>query len=193
MSFEATVLFVIVCCFVQGQYVNASGSEVAETGRSLVIVFDTTWSMDDDLQELRLGAAQIVKEMLKKDTNPIYNYVFVPFNDPCEYMEHARYSWDFPSATTRDNTVTFAGLSRYLLTKSLIRHHPLYTERFASLGDLFTLISDRIPIDNNNFNLFNAISFQSSDRFLTLASRICCCSTWTRSRCTGVAIVLRCP
>lgn len=87
MSFGATVLFVIVCCFVQGQYVIASsGSEVAETGRSLVIVFDTTWSMDDDLQELRLGAAQIVKEMLKKDTNPIYNYVFVPFNDPCEYI-----------------------------------------------------------------------------------------------------------
>lgn len=53
---------------------------------SLVIVFDTTWSMDDDLQELRAGAEYIVKEMMKKSQNPIYNYVFAPFNDPCEFL-----------------------------------------------------------------------------------------------------------
>lgn len=81
MSFRATFLFVIMCCFVQGQHIIVSGNYK----RSLVIVFDTTWSMTDDLQELRWGAAQIVKEMLKKEQNPIYNYVFAPFNDPCEY------------------------------------------------------------------------------------------------------------
>lgn len=81
-SLFATVVVVSLvwwrsCSVVQGQ-------DVSENGRSLVIVFDTTWSMDDDLQELRAGAAHIVREMMKKEKNPIYNYVFVPFNDPCE-------------------------------------------------------------------------------------------------------------
>lgn len=93
---KITALFVIVLCSLQGHNYYVSGSEVAtdeyESGRSLVIVFDTTWSMDDDLQELRLGAAQIVKEMLKKDKNPIYNYVFVPFNDPCEFWGTSSYT-----------------------------------------------------------------------------------------------------
>lgn len=79
------VIVVSLCCLigaavVQGHSISSSN----ETGRSLVIVFDTTWSMDDDLQELRSGAAHIVKEMMRKETSPIYNYVFVPFNDPCE-------------------------------------------------------------------------------------------------------------
>lgn len=93
---KISALFVIVLCSLQGHNYYVSGSEVAtdeyESGRSLVIVFDTTWSMDDDLQELRLGAAQIVKEMLKKDKNPIYNYVFVPFNDPCEFWGTSSYT-----------------------------------------------------------------------------------------------------
>lgn len=77
-------IVIIVC---QGRFNVIASSEVAESydnGRSLVIIFDTTWSMDDDLQELRAGAAHIVKEMLKKEKNPIYSYIFVPFNDPCE-------------------------------------------------------------------------------------------------------------
>lgn len=71
-SFQGHVKFVV------------TSSDVSESGRSFVCVFDTTWSMDDDLQELRAGAAHIVKEMQRKDTNPIFNYVFVPFNDPCK-------------------------------------------------------------------------------------------------------------
>lgn len=71
-----------------------------ENGRSLVIIFDTTWSMDDDLQELKRGAAYIVKEMMKRTDNPIYNYVFVPFNDPCEL----KCIWERLSLlSTRDN------------------------------------------------------------------------------------------
>lgn len=81
------LLLLVTVCFVQGQF-NATGHDEgavsARDGRSLVIVFDTTWSMDDDLQALRAGAAHIVKEMLKKEKNPIYSYIFVPFNDPCE-------------------------------------------------------------------------------------------------------------
>lgn len=76
----AVIAFSSFCCEnVQGQRDIEGGG-----GKSLVIVFDTTWSMDDDLQELRLGAAHIVKEMSRKEKNPISNYVFVPFNDPCE-------------------------------------------------------------------------------------------------------------
>uniref|UniRef100_A0A6B2E6L7 Putative cell adhesion molecule n=1 Tax=Phlebotomus kandelakii TaxID=1109342 RepID=A0A6B2E6L7_9DIPT len=49
---------------------------------SLVIIFDTTSSMGDDLEELRAGAAFIIRKMMNKVNNPIYNYIFVPFNDP---------------------------------------------------------------------------------------------------------------
>lgn len=51
---------------------------------SLVIVFDTTLSMENDLIELRAGAKYIVKKVMEKPNNPIFNYVFVPFNDPSE-------------------------------------------------------------------------------------------------------------
>ena len=53
-------------------------------GRNLVIVFDTTVSMKDDLLYFRAGAEYIVKEMMKKESSPISNYVFAPFNDPSE-------------------------------------------------------------------------------------------------------------
>lgn len=80
----STAKFIVVitwlCAAVQGQ----PHSEAPTDGRSLVIVFDTTFSMGDDLQELRAGAAFIVREMMKKESSPISNYVFVPFNDPCE-------------------------------------------------------------------------------------------------------------
>lgn len=38
--------------------------------------------MEDDLQELRAGAKQIVE----RDNGAFYNYVFVEFEDPCEYV-----------------------------------------------------------------------------------------------------------
>lgn len=52
---------------------------------SLVIVFDTTASMSDDLVELRTGAAYIVRNVMNKTNSPIYNYIFVPFNDPGKF------------------------------------------------------------------------------------------------------------
>ncbi|EAT36338.1 AAEL011566-PA [Aedes aegypti] len=54
----------------------------AEGQRSLVIVFDATGSMLDDLKQLRDGAKLIIDEITQLDTNPIYNYIFVPFRDP---------------------------------------------------------------------------------------------------------------
>uniref|UniRef100_A0AAG5CQZ0 Cell adhesion molecule n=1 Tax=Anopheles atroparvus TaxID=41427 RepID=A0AAG5CQZ0_ANOAO len=50
--------------------------------RSLVIVFDATGSMLDDLQQLRDAARLIIAEITHKDSNPIFNYIFVPFRDP---------------------------------------------------------------------------------------------------------------
>ncbi|XP_053681415.1 hemicentin-1-like [Anopheles nili] len=50
--------------------------------RSLVIVFDATGSMLDDLQQLRDAARLIIAEITQRDSNPIFNYVFVPFRDP---------------------------------------------------------------------------------------------------------------
>ncbi|XP_058450901.1 hemicentin-1-like [Malaya genurostris] len=54
----------------------------AEGQRSLVIVFDATGSMLDDLKQLRDGAKLIIDEITHLKSNPIYNYVFVPFRDP---------------------------------------------------------------------------------------------------------------
>ncbi|XP_050086783.1 hemicentin-1-like [Anopheles aquasalis] len=53
-----------------------------EGQRSLVIVFDATGSMVDDLQQLRDAARLIIAEITQRETNPIFNYVFVPFRDP---------------------------------------------------------------------------------------------------------------
>uniref|UniRef100_A0A182MNL9 Hemicentin-1 n=1 Tax=Anopheles culicifacies TaxID=139723 RepID=A0A182MNL9_9DIPT len=50
--------------------------------RSLVIVFDATGSMLDDLQQLRDAAELIIAEITQRDNNPIFNYIFVPFRDP---------------------------------------------------------------------------------------------------------------
>lgn len=51
---------------------------------SLVVVFDGTTSMFDDLQQLKMAAAGIIKQVQSRATNPIYNYILVPFRDPSE-------------------------------------------------------------------------------------------------------------
>lgn len=123
------VLLIVIVCLVQGPFgAIASGSEV-ESGRSLVIVFDTTWSMDDDLQALRAGAAHIVKEMLKKDTNPIHSYVFVPFNDPCEYRPLVAHQCQHCQPhRTRDNRVIYGAypapaLLQYIQSSLIMESH----------------------------------------------------------------------
>ncbi|CRK98213.1 CLUMA_CG011576, isoform A [Clunio marinus] len=50
--------------------------------KSLVIVFDATGSMHDDLEQLRAGAKQIVTELSARDDNPIFNYILVVYRDP---------------------------------------------------------------------------------------------------------------
>ncbi|GAB0093037.1 Immunoglobulin [Sergentomyia squamirostris] len=79
-------LLVIFCgiTVIGSQYApDSSGDSPPSPGQaSLVIIFDTTSSMGDDLEELRAGAAFIIRKMMNKPNNPIYNYIFVPFNDP---------------------------------------------------------------------------------------------------------------
>ncbi|XP_059618556.1 hemicentin-1-like isoform X2 [Phlebotomus argentipes] len=81
MSF---VEFLLICGTIALHSLQISASIPApKPGQaSLVIIFDTTGSMHDDLEELRKGAAFIVRKMMTEEKNPIYNYIFVPFNDP---------------------------------------------------------------------------------------------------------------
>lgn len=49
---------------------------------SLTFVFDTTGSMHDDLVQVQEGARRILDTVLNQREKLIYNYVYVPFNDP---------------------------------------------------------------------------------------------------------------
>lgn len=53
--------------------------------KSLLIVFDATGSMHDDLEQLRAGAQEIVTELSARQDNPIYNYVLVVYRDPSKF------------------------------------------------------------------------------------------------------------
>ena len=71
-----------------------------EGAASLAFVFDTTGSMSDDLQQVIVGASEILNTVLEKFERPIHNYVFVPFHDPgesrilvLEVMEYFSYSF----------------------------------------------------------------------------------------------------
>jgi hypothetical protein len=55
--------------------------------KSLLIVFDTTGSMNNDLTQLRDGAQDIVNTYSAKTNNPIYNYVLSLFNDPSKNLQ----------------------------------------------------------------------------------------------------------
>lgn len=53
--------------------------------KSLLIVFDATGSMHDDLEQLRSGAQEIINELSVREDNPIYNYVLVVYRDPSKF------------------------------------------------------------------------------------------------------------
>lgn len=52
--------------------------------KSLLIIFDGTGSMYDDLVQLRSGAQEIINDLSSSDENPIFNYVLVIYRDPSE-------------------------------------------------------------------------------------------------------------
>jgi hemicentin len=53
--------------------------------KSLLIIFDGTGSMYDDLQQLRSGAQEIINDLSMRNDSPIFNYVLVVYRDPSEY------------------------------------------------------------------------------------------------------------
>lgn len=53
--------------------------------KSLLIIFDGTGSMHDDLQQLRSGAQEIINDLSSRNDSPIFNYVLVVYRDPSEY------------------------------------------------------------------------------------------------------------
>jgi hypothetical protein len=55
--------------------------------KSLLIVFDATGSMHDDLEQLRSGAKEIIHELSARTDNPIFNYILVVFRDPGELRQ----------------------------------------------------------------------------------------------------------
>ena len=70
--------------FSQG-YIDLGSRDLVEEGAAtLAFVFDTTGSMSDDMQQVIVGAAEILNTVLQKFDRPIHNYVFVPFHDPGE-------------------------------------------------------------------------------------------------------------
>lgn len=50
--------------------------------KSLLIIFDGTGSMHDDLQQLRAGAQEIINDLSSRNDSPIFNYVLVVYRDP---------------------------------------------------------------------------------------------------------------
>lgn len=51
--------------------------------KSLLIVFDGTSSMNDDLAQMRDAAKEIMTNLSSRKDKPIKNYVLSVFRDPC--------------------------------------------------------------------------------------------------------------
>lgn len=55
-----------------------------KTQRSLIIVFDATGSMSDDLAQVRPATNDIIKTYSDHPDKPIKNYILSVFHDPSE-------------------------------------------------------------------------------------------------------------
>ena len=60
--------------------------------KSLLIVFDGTSSMTDDLVQMRDAAKEIISNLAQIKEKPIRNYVLVVFKDPGEASQHLMHS-----------------------------------------------------------------------------------------------------
>lgn len=66
------------------QISSVSKSERKNAKKSLVIVFDGTNSMKEDLDQMRDAAKEIITELSEVKDKPIKNYVLTVFKDPSE-------------------------------------------------------------------------------------------------------------
>lgn len=86
-------------CSVFGNNSNLNISVIdTDAKKTLNIIFDTTGSMWDDLDNLKFAAISIVNEFSSYPTNPIGNYVLSLFNDPFTSLFQTRNSTEFLNA-----------------------------------------------------------------------------------------------
>jgi len=77
--FKLNFLFLLI--IIQNLFIFVKTTPRPEQ-KSLALVFDTTGSMHRDLVQLRQSAMEITEKLTLEKENPIYNYIFSPFNDP---------------------------------------------------------------------------------------------------------------
>jgi len=56
------------------------------TGASLAFIFDSTGSMHQELNQVKIGAAQILSALLANKEIVIHDFILVPFNDPRKFI-----------------------------------------------------------------------------------------------------------
>jgi hypothetical protein len=95
--------------------------------KSLLLVFDGTGSMSDDLSQMRDAAKEIVTDLSSRKDKPIQNYVLTVFKDPCKlkvekfFSENQHvFNYDFfsffaakaisPTIDTEDPNILFSAL-----------------------------------------------------------------------------------
>ena len=66
-------------------------STITPNSFSLTFAFDTTGSMSDDLAQVKAGAREVLNITKQRSGGNLYNYVFIPFNDPSEYFLLLKY------------------------------------------------------------------------------------------------------
>lgn len=76
------IFLIFVCHSVNG--LSSKFSAPTPYEKSLVIVFDITGSMYDDIKEMRSAAKTIVSHFASSPNYAIYNFISVPYNDPFE-------------------------------------------------------------------------------------------------------------
>lgn len=95
INFKFSILFVLCIwinlsyatvsdevCSVFGNFSAPSDAISENANKTLNIIFDTTGSMWDDLDNLQAAAVEIVNKFSTYPTNPIGHYVLSQFNDP---------------------------------------------------------------------------------------------------------------
>lgn len=71
-------LFSIIALY----WMSSSILVAAQKQRSLVIIFDVTSSMEDDMEDMKAGAHMLAEKIANAKNKPVENFILVPFTDP---------------------------------------------------------------------------------------------------------------
>uniref|UniRef100_A0A0K0DL57 VWFA domain-containing protein n=1 Tax=Angiostrongylus cantonensis TaxID=6313 RepID=A0A0K0DL57_ANGCA len=113
------LLAACVCAATSERQRRRSGDEMAGKS-SLTFVFDITGSMFDDLVQVREGARKIFQTVMQQREKLIYNYIMVPFHDPCK----------------SDNAVNFSYSMNYSIRKLLEKFNSFVISMPLYLGEV---------------------------------------------------------